>query len=92
MTKQNELCKITYEILDSLIVHIDVRFEDIPKLEFVEIINEKLFKSYHTKFPETKFMKLLQHYPNTFDAVRLRNELVVIYANGKKHQENIKKF
>ncbi|XP_025417538.1 uncharacterized protein LOC112688512 [Sipha flava] len=81
--KRNELRKITYEILDSLIVQINIRFEDFPKLEFVEIVNEKMFKSYYTQFPEAKFIKLLQQYPNTFDADRLRNELAVIYANDK---------
>jgi len=83
--KRNELRKITYEILDSLIIQINIRFEDFPKLEFVEIINEKMFKSYYFEFPESKFIKLLQQYPNTFDADRLRNELAVIYADEKKH-------
>jgi len=83
--KRNELRKITFEILDSLIVQINIRFEDFPKLEFVEIVNEKMFKSYYSEFPESKFIKLLQQYPNTFDADRLRNELAVIYADDKKH-------
>ncbi|KAL4132855.1 hypothetical protein QTP88_009937 [Uroleucon formosanum] len=83
--KRNKLCKITYEILDSLIVQINIRFEDFPKLEFVEIVNEKMFKSYYSEFPESKFIKLLQQYPNTFDADRLCNELAVIYADDRKH-------
>eukprot|EP00102_Acyrthosiphon_pisum_P025972 XP_016663182.1 PREDICTED: uncharacterized protein LOC107884809 [Acyrthosiphon pisum] len=83
--KRSELRKITFEILDSLIVQINIRFEDFPKLEFVEIVNEKMFKSYYSEFPESKFIKLLQQYPNTFDADRLRNELAVIYADDKKH-------
>ncbi|KAL4142958.1 hypothetical protein QTP88_005346 [Uroleucon formosanum] len=83
--KRNELCKITYEILDSLIVQINIRFEDFPKLKFVEIVNEKMFKSYYSEFPESNFIKLLQQYPNTFDADRLLNELAVIYADDRKH-------
>ncbi|XP_025411006.1 uncharacterized protein LOC112683956 [Sipha flava] len=83
--KRNELRKITYDILDSLIVQINIRYEDFPKLEFVEIVNEKMFISYYTQFPEAKFIKLLQQYPNTFDADRLRNELAVIYVDDKKH-------
>jgi hypothetical protein len=83
--KRDELRKITYEILDSLIIQIDIRFEDFPKLEFVEILNEKMFKSYHTNFPDSKLIKLLQHYPNTFNTDGLRNELAVIYADVKKH-------
>lgn len=41
--KRNELREITYELLDSIIVQINTRFEDFPKREFVEIINEKIF-------------------------------------------------
>jgi len=44
-----------------------------------------MFKIYYSEFPESKFIKLLQQYPNTFDADRLRNELAVIYADEKKH-------
>jgi len=52
---------------------------------FVDIINEKIVKSYHSNFPELKSIKLLQQYSNTFDADRLHNELAVIYADDKKH-------
>ncbi|VVC25652.1 Ribonuclease H-like domain,HAT, C-terminal dimerisation domain,Domain of unknown function DUF4371 [Cinara cedri] len=83
--KRNELRKITYEILDALIVQINMRFEDFSRLEFIEVINNKMFSEYHKKFPESKFVELIQLYPNTFDADRLRNELAVIYADVKKH-------
>lgn len=48
--KRNELRKIIYEILYSLIVEIDLRSEDFPKLEFVGITNEQRVESVIVKF------------------------------------------
>ncbi|KAL4121570.1 hypothetical protein QTP88_014057 [Uroleucon formosanum] len=38
------LRKISYEVLDSLTVQIDIRFKDFSNFEFVELTNEKMFK------------------------------------------------
>lgn len=83
--QKNNLHKITYEILDSLIVQINIRFEDTSELEFVELTNEKMFDIYHNTFPECKLIKLLKQYPNMFEENRLRNELSVIYSDNNKH-------
>ncbi|XP_060846366.1 zinc finger MYM-type protein 1-like [Rhopalosiphum padi] len=83
--QKNNLRKITYEILDSLIVQINIRFEDTSELEFVELTNEKMFNIYHNTFPECKLIKLLKQYPNMFEENRLRNELSVIYSDNNKH-------
>jgi len=44
------LRKISYEVLDSLTVQIDIRFKDFSNFEFVELTNEKnvqiLFKQF----------------------------------------------
>lgn len=48
--KRNESCKITYEI-DSLSVRINIRFEDFPKLDFIEIICETYLKAFISIFP-----------------------------------------
>lgn len=82
--KEN-LHKITYEILDLLILQIDIRFKDFSSFEFVELTNEKKFKTYSKHFPEIKLSKLLKQYPNYFDEHRLRNELQVIYSDTEKH-------
>ncbi|KAL4121279.1 hypothetical protein QTP88_013824 [Uroleucon formosanum] len=83
--QKNNLRKITYEILDSLIVQINIRLEDTSELEFVELMNEKMFDIYHNTFPECKLIKLLKQYPNMFEENRLRNELSVIYSDNNKH-------
>lgn len=88
----NNLRKITYEILDSLIVQINIRFEDISQLEFVELRNEKMFDIYHNTFPECKLIKLLKQYPNMFEENRLSNELCVIYSDNNKHLHKLLDF
>lgn len=84
--KKNDLCEITFKTLDSLINQIETRFEDLPKFEFVELTDEKMFRKYNKTFPESKFVMLLQQYPNIFDENRLRNELSVIYSDSNKQQ------
>jgi hypothetical protein len=79
------LRKISYAVLNSLTIQIDIRFKDFSNFEFVELTNEKIFKSYSNNFPEAKFLKLLKQYANYFDEHRLRNELQVIYSDTEKH-------
>jgi hypothetical protein len=43
------LRRLTYEIIDSLIIQINIMFKDFEKLEFVEITNEKKCL-HHIKF------------------------------------------
>ncbi|XP_050545371.1 uncharacterized protein LOC126907809 [Daktulosphaira vitifoliae] len=82
--KKNFLRKLTYEILDSFIEQIDIRFNDFSYLEFVELTNENLYKHYSKTFPEVKLSQLLNQYPSYFDEHRLRNELQVVYSDTEK--------
>jgi hypothetical protein len=81
----SNLRRITFEIIDSLIVQINIRFKDFKKLKFVEIINEKMFESYKVHFPEEKLRQLFKYYPDIFNKDRLRNELYIIYADPLKY-------
>ncbi|KAL4141365.1 hypothetical protein QTP88_004017 [Uroleucon formosanum] len=83
--EQATLRRLTFEIIDSLIVQINIRFKDFEKLEFVEIINEKMFASYKVHFPEEKLRQLFKYYPDIFDKDRLKNELYIIYADPLKY-------
>lgn len=83
--EQANLRRLTYEILDSLIVQINIRFKDFEKLEFIEIINEKMFASYKANFPEEKLRQLFKYYPDIFEEDRLKNELYIIYADPLKY-------
>jgi len=83
--EQANLRRLAYEIIDSLIVQINIRFKDFEKLEFVEIINEKMFASYKVHFPEEKLRHLFKYYSDIFDKDRLKNELYIIYADPLKY-------
>lgn len=50
--QRNNLRNVIYEIPNSCVVQINIRFEDTFELEFVELTNEKMFKIYHNSFPE----------------------------------------
>lgn len=79
------LRQVMYEILDSIIVQIEIRFDDYNKIKFVELTNEKKFYDYYQKFPEEQFKKLLRQYPRTFNKDRLRNELKLLFLDVEKH-------
>ncbi|XP_069670967.1 zinc finger MYM-type protein 1-like isoform X2 [Periplaneta americana] len=76
------LRKIYFDILDNVINQIDVRFQNLDKLQFLELI-----KPYHGKeFPEIAFSSLKSVYGEHFDFPRLRGELSVCYC--KKDLKN----
>lgn len=79
------LHRLTYEIIDSLTIQMNIRFKDFEKLEFVELINEKMFASYKVNFPEDKLRQLFKYYPDIFDKDRLKNELSIVYADPSKY-------
>lgn len=61
-----------------------LRFEDYPRLLFVELLNEKKFTEYVKDFPNLKVDALLKHY-QFFNHEQLKNELSNIYSDDKKH-------
>jgi hypothetical protein len=81
--EQSNLRRLTYEIIDLLIVQINIRFKDFKKLEFVETINEKMFASYKINFPEEKLRQLFKYYPDIFNKYHLKMNLT--YADPLKY-------
>lgn len=55
--KSNLQC-LSFEIFDSLVVQLETRYQDLPKLQFVELVNEKLYPQYSTQFPKMKLVQL----------------------------------
>jgi hypothetical protein len=80
-----DLKTLTYEILDSIIVQIEVRFKDFINLKFVELTNNTSFKDYKNNFPMDKLMELKNHFPDIFNLERLQNELEIIYNSPDKY-------
>lgn len=72
--------QIFIEILDTVIAQIEVRFGDLQKLCFFDLLMSEKFPSYCKTFPENLLESLLAHYP-FFDKIQLRNELSVAYSD-----------
>lgn len=68
------------EIIDTIINQLNIRFSDLNKLEFFDLIKTENFQSYTKDFPETLFESLLKLY-SVFDRIALKNELITIYSD-----------
>ena len=75
---------LTYEVLDTLIMQLEVRFSDFKSIQFVELLDPNHFISYKESFPSTKLNSLINKYP-FFNSERLENELKNIYSDTGKH-------
>lgn len=67
------------EIIDTIVSQMEVRFNDLEELQFIELIDSKKFKSFKKKFPESLFESLKLTYKNVFHFDNLRSELVAVY-------------
>lgn len=70
--------QIFAEILDTVIVQIEVRFADLHKLKFFDLLTFAKFSDYKKNFPQNLLDSLLEQYP-FFDQIQLKNELSVAY-------------
>ena len=76
--------RLAFEIIDSVTVQLDRRFEDVSNLSFVELLNHVKFTEYQKLFPEMQLKKLITLFPNIFCPSILKNELINIYNSGDK--------
>lgn len=70
-----------YEILDCIILQLHTRFDDINKLDFVELLNNSSYQKFINEFPSSILSSVEKSYPNLFDTDRLKNELSIIYRD-----------
>lgn len=80
-----EKYKVLYfEILDTISGQIDIRFEDLNKIQFVTLMDTTRFEEYSKNFPTEALNNLKNCYPNIFsDLPRLKNELYFIHNDEK---------
>lgn len=57
------LHRITFKILDNIIVQMDKTFEDFPKLKFYQLLDHTRFNIYNTDFLEEALSSLIECYP-----------------------------
>ncbi|XP_074038655.1 zinc finger MYM-type protein 1-like isoform X3 [Leptinotarsa decemlineata] len=77
--------QIYNEILDTFLTQIKVRFEDLLKLNYFDLLLFKKFSSYTKDFPQKLYNDLIAQYP-FFDAIQLKNELIVMYSDPEMFQ------
>lgn len=76
--------RIGYELIDTILCQMDIRFNDLKKFDFVELLNHTVFSSYQKHFPKNKLEKLMLTYPKFFIMEKLKNELLIIYSDSAK--------
>lgn len=79
--KTQQLKQIFFEILDIIANQIEVRFCDIEKLHFFDLLNISKFSIFEKEFPHGLLKNLTTQY-NIFDINQLKSELIVLYGNN----------
>lgn len=79
----SNLRRVSFEILDSIINQMDVRFGDFDQMEFSSLLDPTKFQNYAVDFPQQAMNVLIDNYP-FFDTERLRSELKYIYQSPDK--------
>ena len=75
---------LAFEIIDTIVIQMKSRFEDINTFNFVELLDDKQFPAYKSVFPSLKLSALIKRYPY-FDSEQLQNELTNVYSDQTKH-------
>lgn len=75
--------RIYFEVIDTITQQINMRFEYLKCLEFIELLNEKSFQNYLNVFPDRPLNNLKNQYGKFFDFGRLQNELTVLYKSSE---------
>ncbi|CAI6357543.1 unnamed protein product [Macrosiphum euphorbiae] len=75
-----------YEIIDSILMQLNVRFNDTDRLIFLQLADVSKFKDYCGIFPTCALNNLIKTYSNIFHNVdKLKVELEVLYNNVNYH-------
>lgn len=85
--------RVAFEVLDTIVTQMKERFNDIHKLSFIDLLNKNKYQEHLKKTPKKLFQNLNDSYPNTFNILKLENELSVIYScDIKKNLDTLKLF
>ena len=78
---QDDYKRMYFEIIDTIVMQINVRFNSLSELKFIEIFDTKKFKTFADAFPEELFQKVKTLYGKYFDTVRLKSELSAMFTS-----------
>lgn len=82
LTNETAMKRLYLVILDLIISQIEIRFEDISKLHFLELVDFNKFDVYVRNFPEMPFKALIKNYKNFFDMDKLKRDLHIWYSDN----------
>lgn len=80
--------KIIHTVIDQL----EIRYESLEELKFLELFNVGKTKEYQRNFPEAAFNSLKTSYGHFFDIISLRSELCVLYSRKEFTNQNVFKL
>lgn len=81
-----------FEILDTILMEITDRFQDLKNLKFLQLADTKRFEEYIEVFPVDALKNLTDCYPQIFpkpNIEKLKNELYLIYRDVNYKNSNI---
>ncbi|XP_077301052.1 zinc finger MYM-type protein 1-like [Arctopsyche grandis] len=82
------------EIFDTTIRQMEVRFNDLKELSFIDLIDFKKISKFKASFPDEQFSSLKSKYQKFFNLSKLRSELMAVYSlsdfSGKTVTEIVK--
>ena len=70
--------RLFFEIIDVVKFNIQQRFQELPKLRFISLLDSRRFKDFQKQFPETEFSCLKENYGVFFCLESLKSELIVV--------------
>ncbi|XP_063216599.1 zinc finger MYM-type protein 1-like [Bacillus rossius redtenbacheri] len=80
-TVKDDFRRMYLEILDTVIMQLNIRFQSLHDLKFIEMFDSKKISTFSDVFPEEAFQKLRTLYGKFFDIVRLKSELSAMFTS-----------
>ena len=84
------------EKVDTITQHMQTRFSDFVKIQFLDLLDGSKYSEYQKTFPEESFKCLLDTYGFVFDEILLKNQLIFLYSltefHGKSPTEMLQFF
>lgn len=79
ITPKMKYVRLYNEIIDTVVGQMEVRFQDLSDLQFLELLDSKKFQCFKTRFPDNLLLTLKSSYGSFFNFGNLRSELISVY-------------
>lgn len=89
ITLEKKYEEIYNKLIDNILTQIDVRFRALNEIQFVQLLDNKLFEFFKKNFPQHLLQNLESSYGNFFDLNKLKNELITLYSSEKFQSNHI---